>query len=151
MSKKVTLTLNKPEDVGMCILELRKVLMYEFHYDYIKNKYDKNSRLLFKDTDSLMFEIKAKRIYEDLRNDKEKFHFSNYSTMPKYYDAKLVVCKMKDETSSFVTEEFVGLKQKMYSFLVDDNNEHKKSKRVNKNVAATISHNKLSKLFLFVE
>ena len=38
----------------MCILELRKVLMYEFHYDYIKNKYGNNSRLLFKDTDSLM-------------------------------------------------------------------------------------------------
>ena len=36
---KVTLTLNKPEYIGMCILELSKVLMYEFHYDYIKNKY----------------------------------------------------------------------------------------------------------------
>ena len=77
-----------------------------------------------------------------MRNDKEKFDFSNYSTKPKYYDdsSKLVVGKMKDETSSFVTEEFVGLKQKM--FLVGDNNEHKKSKRVNKNVAAIISHNK---------
>ena len=40
---KVTLTLNKPAYIGMCILELSKVLMYEFHYDYIKNKYDNNS------------------------------------------------------------------------------------------------------------
>ena len=68
----------------MCILELKNVLMYEFHYDYIKNKYRKDSRLLFRDTDSLMYEIKTERIQEDLRNDKEKFDFSNYSTKPKY-------------------------------------------------------------------
>ena len=55
----------------MCILELSKVLMYEFHYDYIKNKYGNNSRLLFKDTDSLMYEIKTKDVYEDFRNYKE--------------------------------------------------------------------------------
>ena len=52
----ITLTLNKPVYVGMCILDLSKVLMYEFHYDYIKNKYGNNSRLI--DTVSLMYEIK---------------------------------------------------------------------------------------------
>ena len=50
----------------MCILELNKVLMYEFHYDYIKNKYDSESNLLFTDTDSLMYEIKTKDFYKDL-------------------------------------------------------------------------------------
>ena len=54
---KVTLTLNKPAYVGMHILDLSKVLMYEFHYDYIKNKYCNNSRLLSTDVDSLMHEI----------------------------------------------------------------------------------------------
>ena len=58
--KKVTLTLNKPAYIGMCILQLSKVLMYEFHYYYIKNKCGNNSRLLFTDTDSLMYEIKLK-------------------------------------------------------------------------------------------
>ena len=48
---KVTLTLKKPAYVGMCILDLSKVWMYEFHYDYIKNKYGNNSRLLIIDTD----------------------------------------------------------------------------------------------------
>ena len=56
---KVTLMLNKPAYIGVCILELSKVLMHEFHYDYIRNKYGNNSRLLFTDTHSLMYEIKT--------------------------------------------------------------------------------------------
>ena len=48
---KVTLTLNKPAYVGMCILDLSKVLMYEFHYSYIKNKCGNNSRFLFTDNE----------------------------------------------------------------------------------------------------
>ena len=55
----------------MCILDLSKVLMYEFHYDYIKNKYDNKSKLLFRDTDSFMYEIKTEDVYEDFRSDKK--------------------------------------------------------------------------------
>ena len=46
----------------MCILELIKVLIYEFHYDFIKNKYDSKSKPLFTDTDSLMYEIKTEDV-----------------------------------------------------------------------------------------
>ena len=56
--KHKTLTVNKPADVGICILDLSKVLMYEFHCDYFKNKYGNSSKPLFRDTDSLMNEIK---------------------------------------------------------------------------------------------
>ena len=109
---KVTLTLNKPAYIGMCILELSKVLMYEFHYDYIKNKYGNNSKLLFTDANSLMYEIKTEDVYKDFSNDKEMFDFSNYSAKSKCYDNsnKLVVGKMKDETAGVAIEEFVGLK-----------------------------------------
>ena len=55
----------------MCILQLAKLLMYEFHYDYIKNKYGDKSRLLFTDTASLMYEIKTEDAYEDFSSDKE--------------------------------------------------------------------------------
>ena len=69
--RKVMLTLIKSTYVGMCILHLSKVLMYEFHYNYIKNKYGNNSRLLFTDTDRLMYEIKAEDVYEDFSKDKK--------------------------------------------------------------------------------
>ena len=83
---KVTLTFNKPAYIGMFILELNKVLMYKFHYDYIKNKHGNNSRLLFTNTDTLMYEIKIEDLYEDFSNDKELYDISNYSTKSKYYD-----------------------------------------------------------------
>ena len=140
---KVTLTINKRAYIGKCILELSKVLMYKFHYDYIKNKCGNNSSLLFKDNDSLMCKIKTGDIYKNFSNKKEMFNFSNYSTKSKYCDNsnKLVVDEVKDETADVAIEEFVGLKPKMYSYLVDDNSQHEKKKGANKNVVATISHN----------
>ena len=118
--------LNKPAYSGLHILEFTKVLMCEFHYDYIKNKYSNNSKLLFTETDSLTYEIKIEDIYEDFSNDKEMFGLSYYSTNSKYYDNsnKLVAAKTKDETASVVIEKFVGLKPKMYLYLVNDNSEH---------------------------
>ena len=59
----------------MFILKLSKVPMYEFCYDYIKNKYVSKSRFLFTDTDSLTYEIEIKNVY-DFSKDEEIFHFS---------------------------------------------------------------------------
>ena len=147
---KVTLKLNKPAYIGICILELSKVLMYKIHYDYIKNEYDNKSKLLFTDTDSLMYEIKTEDVYEDFSSNKEMFDFNNYSTKSKYCDDsnKLVILKMEDETGGFAIDKFVGLEPKMYSFLVDNNREHKKVKGVNRNLFGAIIHNKYKGVLL---
>ena len=78
------------------------------------------------------------------------FNFSNHSTMSKYYDNlnKLVVFKMKDEIAGIAIEEFVGLKPKMYLYLVNDNSKHKKAKGVNRNVVATISRKEYKDVLL---
>ena len=93
---KVTLTLNKLAYVGICILGVSKVLMYNFHTDYIKNRYGNNSRLLLTDTGSMKYEILIKiteDVDEDFTKNKKKFDFRNYSLKSKYYDdsKKLVV------------------------------------------------------------
>ena len=121
----------------MCILDLSKVLIYEFHHDYIKREYCNNSRLLFTDTDKLMYKRKTEDVYEKFSSDNKMFDFSNYSTKWKYYDNsnKLVIGKRKDETYRVAIKDFAVLKPKMYSVL-EDNSEHKKAKSANRNVVA---------------
>ena len=62
---KLALELNKPAYIGMCVLEFSKVLIWKFYYDHIKNKYSNNSKLLFTDIDSLIYENKTENVYED--------------------------------------------------------------------------------------
>ena len=81
---KPVLTLNKPIYVGFSILDLSKLLMYEFHYKYIKNKFD--AKLLFPDTDSLVYKIKTEDTYEDFYEDKNLFDFSDYPLNSKFFD-----------------------------------------------------------------
>ena len=97
-----------------------------------------------------MYEIKMKDVYEDFSKDKIIFDFSNYSAELKYYNDsnKLVVDEIKDETGGVAIKEFIGLKPKIYSFLVDDSNEHRKAKGINKNVVETISHNEYKNVLL---
>ena len=70
---KLALKLNKTACIGMCILELNKLLMYKFHYYYIKNKYETKSELLCTDIDSVMYKIKIENVYKDFQTDKEMF------------------------------------------------------------------------------
>ena len=100
------------------------------HYGYFKNKYD--ARLLFTDTDSLVYEIKGvDDIYGKIYSDKD---FSHYPKNSKFYDAtnKKVIGKMKDELSNKVISEFIGLKSKMYSLISADDAEKIRAKGVNK-------------------
>ena len=62
--KKTSLTMNKPVYLGMCILDLSKTIMYDFHYNYIKPKYGEKAKLLFTDTDSFLYEIETEDFYK---------------------------------------------------------------------------------------
>ena len=128
---KPVLTLNKPIYVGFSILDLSRHFMYEFHYKYIKSKFD--AKLLFTDTDSLVHEIKTEDVYEDFYRDKNLFDFSDYPLDSKFFDPvnKKVIGKVKDEFRGIIINGFVGLKSKMYSLISVDYEEFTKTKRVN--------------------
>ena len=109
--------LNKPIAVGFSILELSKLTMYEFYYDYLKEHYGDRCKLLFTDTDSLCCEIETLDIYADMGRNLDMFDTSNFdSAHPQYSQTnRRVLGKFKSETGSTAPEEFVGLRAKMYS------------------------------------
>ena len=133
---KTTLTLNRPAYVGMCILDLSKTLMYDFHYNYIKSKYGDKARLLFTDTDSLTYEIEADDVYQDFWKDKHLFDNSDYPNDSPFFDStnKKVIGKFKDEKAGTPIVGFVGLKPKMYSCITDDEEGSHTAKGIKKNV-----------------
>ena len=133
---KESLTLNSLAYVGMCILDLSKTLMYDFHYNYIKKKYDNRARLLFTDTDSLTYEIEAEDVYKDFWNDKDKFGNSDYPENSPYYCNvnKKIIGKFKDEACGVPITEFIGLKPKMYSCVKDNEKGRRTAKRIKKNI-----------------
>ena len=131
---KETLTLNRPAYAGMCILDLSKTLMYDFHYNYIKSKYGDKAELLFTDTDSLTYEIETKDVYQDFWNDKDRFDNSDYLENSPYFDKtnKKVIGKFKDEAAGVPICEFIGLRSKMYSYMKENQKGGKTAKGIKK-------------------
>jgi len=76
---KTKINFNKPIYLGMCILDSSKILMYDFHYNCIKKKYQSKAKLLMTDTDSLMYEIHTEDFFKDIHEDiSDKFDTSNF-------------------------------------------------------------------------
>ena len=88
---------------------------------------------LFTDTDSLVYEIKSKNIYENLFNWKDLFDFSNYFEDSEFYNKanKRIIGKMKDEFKEVIATESIGLKSKMYSIKKINGKETNTAKGVN--------------------
>ena len=132
---KSKVKMNKPIYLGLSILEISKLLMYEFWYDYMKPKYGNNVKLCYMDTDSFIMNIKTEDFYKDIANDVEKrFDTSNYEVDRPLSTGKnkKVIGLMKDELGGKIITEFVNLRPKTYSYLTDDCKEDKKAKGTKK-------------------
>ena len=131
----IKVKMKKPIYLGLSILEISKILMYEFWYDYMKPKYNDNVKLCYMDTDSFIMNIKTEDFYNDIANDVEKrSDTSNYECdrpLPTGKNKK-VIGLMKDELGGRIITEFVALRPKTYSYLTDDFKEDKKAKGTKK-------------------
>ena len=132
---KLKVVMNKPVYLGQAILDLSKMIMYEFHYDYMKCKYPGDKlTLCYMDTDSLIYSIKTEDFYKDIADDvKTRFDTSGYIPdwpLPIGLNKK-VIGLMKDELGGEIMREFVSLWPKMYSYKVG-NSEPKKCKGIKK-------------------
>ena len=133
--KKVKVKMSKPIYLGLSILDISKITMYEFWYDFIKSKYESRAKLYYMDTDSFIINIKTEDFYKDIsENVMERFDTSNY-----IYDRPLpininkkVVGLMKDELGGGIIIEFAALRSKAYSYKTDDYIELKNTKGTKK-------------------
>ena len=117
---KNRLVLNKPVFVGSAILDLSKLLMWEFWYDEMRVKYPSAS-LCYTDTDSLIYSITSETEPSFAGNAGSSFDTSDYPKDHADYSAdnKKVIGKFKDEAKGVPIAEFVGLRPKLYSIRLD--------------------------------
>lgn len=137
---KSHILMNRPIAVGMCILDISKVLMYKFLYGYLKPKYGQNVQLVYTDTDSFILEIKTHDVYADIRNEPDINEFDTWA-YPEGNDFGIkrhnnkVVGKFKDELEGEIATEVVGLRSKCYALrTLGGIDKMKKAKGVKKNV-----------------
>ena len=117
--RKKSLKMNRPNYAGMVILDLAKLLMYDFYYNVLKKRYCDNVHLLFTDTDSLCVSIETEDVYKDMVEMHHHLDCSEYSSDHFLYSTKnkKVLGKFKDEMNGALIHEYVGLRAKMYSIL----------------------------------
>ena len=138
--KKTEVYFNKPIFVGQAILDISKTLMFDFHYNYVRKKYEDKAELLFTDTDSLMYLIQTEDFYKDINKDiKKKFDTSDYpeNSHPSGIKTgvnKKVIGKFKDEAAGKQITHSVGLRPKLYTYKIEEEGEKRKAKGVKKNV-----------------
>ena len=129
--KKTKVKMNKLIYLGFSILDLSKIVMNEFWYDYIKPKYGKKGKPCYMDTDSFIMHIKTEDFYKEIADDVEKrFDTSNYEVdrpLPKGKNKK-VFGLMKDELGGKTMTKFAVLRPKTYSYLMDDKVKLKREK-----------------------
>ena len=150
MMNKPTVKLNKPRYIGMTVLNLAKLKMNDFHYNYIMKTFP-NTKLLFTDTDSFCYEISSELdIYEVIKGC-NWFDFSNYPKDHPLYDngKKLKPGYFKDEFGGQIILEMVGLRPKMYSLLLLIGLKKAAAKGINENVKEEIMTHQDYKQSLF--
>ena len=133
--KKTSVKMNKAIYLGLTILSLSKILMYDYWYNEMKPKYKNKIRLCYMDTDSFIMHIKTEDFYKDIADDVERMYdTSNYTVerpLPMGVNKKKIGF-MKDEFGGRIMKEFIGLRPKCYSYLTDDGNVDKKAKGTKK-------------------
>ena len=144
--------MNKPIYLGLSIVDISKILMYEFWYDYMKPKYGNDVKLYYMDTDSFVMNIKTNDFYKDISRDVDnKFDTSNYEVnrlLPMEKNKK-VLGLMKGELAGEIITEFITLRPKTYSYLTDNDKEDKKAKGTKKcEIKKTIKFNDYKKCLL---
>lgn len=124
--------------MGMCIFDISILKIYDFHYGYMRSRFEDNARVCYTDTDSLIYVVQCEGVYETIRTDSEEFFDTsdypddNVFKIPQVN--KKVLGMMKDENAGKLMTEFVGLRSKSYAIRVEGKDAVKRSESVKRNI-----------------
>ena len=141
--RRTQIYFNKPIYAGFAILNLSKIWTYDFHYNYVKQIFGKQAKLIYTDTDSLLYRFNVPDIYDYIKRDLIRFDTSDYPS-DNIYEIPLVNEKvlglMKDKKNGKITTEFVGLRAKLYAYkILGEDKDKKKAKGIRGPALRTIN------------
>lgn len=135
------LILDRPIYIGFAVLEYSKQHLYNFHYNFIRNKYGDNAKLCYTDTDSLLYLIQTPDFYKDMRDSIHEFDTSNFNVNNPYCIPRVnekVPGLFKDELGGDIITEFIGLRANLYS-IKTLKTQIKKAKGVSKPITKSLN------------
>ncbi|XP_069366011.1 uncharacterized protein [Maniola hyperantus] len=142
--EKEKIILDRPIYIGFTVLEYAKEHLYKFHYNFVKKLYSERAKLCYTDTDSLIYFIETRDVYEDIKKNICKFDTSNYPAL-NVFGIPLINGKVpglfKDELGGDIIEEFIGLRAKLY-YINSLKHKVKKAKGISKCISQRLSLNK---------
>ncbi|KYN14596.1 hypothetical protein ALC57_13195 [Trachymyrmex cornetzi] len=136
---KYTRLFGKPIYVGMCIFDMSKMCLYEFHHEYMASVFREKCKIMYTDTDSLIYHVECGDVYDIMKRDINRFNTSDYTTDNAYsipLANKKVPGLMKNENNDAIMTKFIELRAKMYALRVEGKKDTKKAKVVKNNVLA---------------
>lgn len=134
---KTKIQMTQPIIISVCVLEISKIKMYDFHYKFMVLKFNRKCQLLYTDTDSFIYNIKCDDIYQIMKLNLNHFYTSDCEEHNLFgidLKNKKIPGLMKDENNSRIMSEFVGLRSKMYSYKINNTEVIKKAKGIKKNI-----------------
>ena len=141
--RRTEIYFNKPIYAGFAILDLSKIWTYDFHYNYVKQTFGKQAKLMYTDTDSLLYRFNVPDIYDYIKRDLTRFDTSDYPS-DNIHGIPLVNKKvlglMKDENNRKIMTEFVRLRAKLHAYKIQgEDKDKKKAKGIRGSALRTIN------------
>ncbi|KYN09798.1 hypothetical protein ALC57_18080, partial [Trachymyrmex cornetzi] len=137
--RKLEVKFDKPIYMGMCILDISKTCLYKFHHEYMAPVFREKCKIMYTNTDSLIYHVECDDIYDVMKRDINRFDTNDYAVDNAYsipFANKKVPGLMKDENNGAIMTEFVGLRAKMYALRVQGKKDTKKVKGIKSSVVA---------------